>query len=106
MELSTMVVHPAYWRRGHGSTLANWCVQLADMDDVVVAVSAASMGQLLFEHVGFKLVEKVEVPGYDQHPESISLWIGVREKLQARYGTAWKPLAYIWRSLGGNNVDS
>ena len=31
MRLSTLAVHPAYWRRGHAMKLVSFCTQLADL---------------------------------------------------------------------------
>ncbi len=74
-----MVVHPAYWQRGHASELTRWCMALAEVDHAGIGVSATPMGRKLFHHMGFKGKEVVEIKGYCGHPGSISLWIGVRD---------------------------
>lgn len=79
LEISTMVVHPAYWQRGHASELTRWCTALAEVDHTGIGVSATPMGRKLFSHMGFKEKEVVDIEGYSGHPESISLWIGVRD---------------------------
>jgi len=79
MILDTLVVHPAYWKRGHGTALAKWTNVLADWDDAGLAVAAARMGAEFFPHVGYKLKELVEVKGYDRHNESIYSWFGHRD---------------------------
>lgn len=77
LEITTMVVHPAYWNRGHASKLTKWCMALAEVDHTGIGVSATPMGHGLFQSMGFEEKEVVEVEGYEGHPESISLWIGV-----------------------------
>lgn len=79
MKLDMVAVHPAYWRRGHGSTLVKWLNSLADEDQTEVAVSAVPMGRKLFEHMGFHMVEQPIVPGYGRHPEHLLGWLGVRQ---------------------------
>jgi GNAT superfamily N-acetyltransferase len=79
MKLSTLAVHPAYWKRGHGGRLIKWCTDLADMDHEVLAVSAQKMSIGLYERARFECREYVEVEGYERHPNSIFLWIGLRD---------------------------
>jgi GNAT superfamily N-acetyltransferase len=79
MVLDMVVVHPRYWRRGHGTALVKWMNDLADIDQEGLAVAAAKMGVELFQHVGYRLKEVVEISGYDRHPESIFSWLGYRD---------------------------
>jgi GNAT superfamily N-acetyltransferase len=81
-KITTMATHPAYWSRGHASKLANWGLELADIDGVAAGVSAARMGAPFFSHLGFKLDEVVEVKGYKRQPESLFVWIGTREAVE------------------------
>ena len=74
-----MVVHPAYWRNGHASKLTEWCMALAEIDHTGIGVSATPLGRRLFQGMGFEEKEIVDIKGYDGHPETISLWIGVRD---------------------------
>ncbi len=67
------MVQPAYWGRGHGSALARWGVQLAGIDGVKQGVLASSMGSSLFEHVGFKKLADVSIPGDEEDPSGSSL---------------------------------
>ena len=83
MVLDVVVVHPRYWNRGHGTALVEWMNELADIDQVGLAVVAAKMGVRLFQHVGYRLKELVEIKGYDRHPESIFSWLGHREPRSA-----------------------
>jgi N-acetylglutamate synthase-like GNAT family acetyltransferase len=66
-----MVVHPAYWNRGHGSTLARWGVKLAQMDHVDQGVIATSMGVDLFKHIGFDQIAELQVGGDEKTPEGV-----------------------------------
>jgi hypothetical protein len=46
--MDMVVVHPAYWRRGHGTTMVKWGMKLADTDRVRQGVVAAKMGEKLY----------------------------------------------------------
>ncbi|KAG4440643.1 hypothetical protein IFR05_003877 [Cadophora sp. M221] len=61
-------VHPAYWKRGHGSTLAKWGLDLARIDQVNQAVLATSMGASLFKYMGFKLITERQIYGGKEDP--------------------------------------
>ncbi|OCK94192.1 uncharacterized protein K441DRAFT_696669 [Cenococcum geophilum 1.58] len=94
MRLTTLAVHPAYWKHGHGTRLTNWCTRLADLDRVPIGVSAAKMGVKVFTKAGFQEEVRVQIEGYELPDESrdsfacnekepanvtsIELWIGVR----------------------------
>lgn len=86
MRLSTLVVHPAYHRQGHGSRLVDWCSNLADIDNVLVGISAVPNGVGLALKAGFVEQERVRVKAYDvelggeqvRRVESVKLWIGIR----------------------------
>ncbi|KAI0385425.1 hypothetical protein F5Y04DRAFT_245811 [Hypomontagnella monticulosa] len=67
--MERIAVHPAYWRRGHGTQLAAWGVKLSDIDGVDQGVLANSMGQKLFEHVGYELLDVISVPGDTRNPK-------------------------------------
>jgi hypothetical protein len=89
MVLDMVVVHPRYWNRGHGTTLVKWMNDLADIDQEGLAVAAAKMGVGLFQHLGYRLKEVVEIKGYDRHPESIFSWLGYREPASV-VGWPWR----------------
>ncbi|KAF2748974.1 hypothetical protein M011DRAFT_475730 [Sporormia fimetaria CBS 119925] len=82
MRLSTLVVHPAYWRRGHGNRLTQWCTQLADMEGAAIGVSATPMGSIVARKAGFEMREVVRLnkPATEAAGGSsdVELWIGVR----------------------------
>ncbi|KAF2740992.1 hypothetical protein EJ04DRAFT_454341 [Polyplosphaeria fusca] len=96
MKLTTLAVHPAYWRRGHATNLVSWCVRLADMDGVSVAVSAAPMGARVAVKAGFEEQEVVRIKRStkenaaahlaDHDIGDVELWIAIRRPLQAPSG--------------------
>lgn len=110
MRLTTLAVHPAYWKHGHGTRLTNWCTRLADLDRVPIGVSAAKMGVKVFTKAGFQEEVRVQIEGYELPDESrdsfacnekepanvasIELWIGVRCPPQRR----WKLSCDLWRT--------
>jgi len=109
MRLTTLAVHPAYWKHGHGTRLTNWCTRLADLDRVPIGVSAAKMGVKVFTKAGFQEEVRVLIEGYELPDESrdsfacnekeaanvasIELWIGVRCPQQRRRKLSWD----LWR---------
>lgn len=74
-----IAVHPTYWRRGHGTSFLMWAARLADEDQISLGVGSVPMGVQISRNVGFKEQEVVEVEGYSEHPESLEIWIGIRE---------------------------
>jgi GNAT superfamily N-acetyltransferase len=77
MVIDVMVTHPAYWRRGHATTLTNWFVQLAKQDGTGLGVAGAPMGKVFFGHAGFKEAKTVEFLGCEDHPNPIYAWLGL-----------------------------
>lgn len=69
------MVHPKYWRRGHGSTLASWGMRLTEVDNVHHGVIAAKMGEVLFASLGFEHIKYTHVEGEGDAPEGIDLAI-------------------------------
>ena len=78
MEITSVCVHPAYWRRGHGEALTKWCTSLGDADGIPLCVSASPMGAKLFSKAGFDERELVIIKGYEKHPEPIDIWFAQR----------------------------
>ncbi|KAK2590070.1 hypothetical protein QQS21_012258, partial [Conoideocrella luteorostrata] len=76
-EMSMLVLHPEYWRKGRGSEMVRWGQNLADMDNVRQGVSAAAMGEELYLHLGYELIERISVPGDSDDPEGIRMGIRV-----------------------------
>ena len=66
VELVRLKTHPDYMRRGFGSALVKWGIDLAKEQHLAaVSVSASPMGMLLFAHLGFKHLEQlvIRAPG-------------------------------------------
>ena len=59
MVLDMLVVHPAYWRLGHGARLVEWAIKLARVDRVKLGVVATGNGQSLYARLGFKLLKEL-----------------------------------------------
>lgn len=68
-----IVVHPTYWRRGHGSTLASWGSHLTETDNVHHGVIASRMGEKLFASIGFEHIKYIHVEGEGDASEGIDL---------------------------------
>ena len=56
-----------------------WAARLADEDQVSLGIASVPMAIHISRNVGFQEREVVEVEGYSQHPESLTIWIAVRE---------------------------
>jgi GNAT superfamily N-acetyltransferase len=84
-----VVVHPKYWRRGHGSHLVRWGIGLADIDQVKQGVFATAMGAKLFLALGFQKIKDVHVEGDMEDPKGISLAIAKYEPEQGKAGKHW-----------------
>lgn len=69
--MERIVIHPAYWNRGHGTRVAKWGVALSDIDQVDQGVAATKMGAQLFQHVGYDLLVELHVEGDDSNPEGV-----------------------------------
>jgi predicted N-acetyltransferase YhbS len=62
--LSTVAVNPACQRRGIGQQLVQWGLQQALRDNVPVGLEASVMGFGLYERLGFRTVNELELmPG-------------------------------------------
>jgi N-acetylglutamate synthase-like GNAT family acetyltransferase len=71
-----VVVHPAYWRRGHGTTLVNWGKSLADLDRIGKGVVAADMGEKLYASLGYQKLDEVsmeDITGPSPHNVSVGI---------------------------------
>jgi GNAT superfamily N-acetyltransferase len=71
--MEMLVVHPAYWNRGHGARLAKWGMQLADVDRVKQGVIAAKMGTELYNQLGYKLLTDLRWDGDEETPEGLTV---------------------------------
>ena len=66
LELVRLKTHPDYMRRGFGSALVKWGIDLAKEQHLAaVSLKASQMGMLLYAHLGFKHLEQlmVQAPG-------------------------------------------
>lgn len=59
--LWSLGTHPDYMRRGFGSALVKWGIQLAKEDQLVVSLMASPMGALLYTHLGFQTLGQIVV---------------------------------------------
>ena len=71
--MEMVVVHPAYWRRGHGTTLVGWGMKLANIDQVRQGVIAAKMGEDLYTRMGYTNLEDLHLDGDEQTPEGLTI---------------------------------
>lgn len=71
--MDMVVVHPAYWCRGHGSALVKWGIALADIDGVKQGVVAAEMGEKLYFSLDFKKLGTVQAQDEEQPPNKIEV---------------------------------
>ena len=62
LELVRLKTHPNYMRRGFGSALVTWGIDMAKEQHLAaVSVVSGQMGKLLYTHLGFKHLEQVVV---------------------------------------------
>jgi GNAT superfamily N-acetyltransferase len=69
--MAMVVVHPAYWNRGHGTMLVKWATQLNDIDKVKQSVSAAGMGKKLYTRLKFQEICRITADGDEDDPEGV-----------------------------------
>ncbi|KAF2447072.1 hypothetical protein P171DRAFT_384125 [Karstenula rhodostoma CBS 690.94] len=82
MKLSTLAVHPAYWRRGHATRLVGYITRLADLEGVSLGISAVPQGAIIAARAGFEERELVRVKRACARKETkaaeVELWVAVR----------------------------
>ena len=69
--MNIVVVHPAYWRRGHGSNLVKWGMALTDLDKTTQGVISAGMGTKIYKLLGFEFIGETHVDGDERIPEGL-----------------------------------
>lgn len=69
--MEMVVVHPAYWRRGHGTTLVGWGMELAKIDHIKQGVIAAKMGEKLYAKLGYSPLEELRLDGDEEAPDGV-----------------------------------
>jgi len=83
LSLAQLATHPDYFRRGAGTMLAEWGMELAEKNKWVITVFAGPMAYALYGRLGFKTVgivttqvkdeeEKIEFPGMVWEPNSLT----------------------------------
>ena len=70
--VNMVVVHPAYWRRGHGGNLVKWGMKLARIDKVKQGVSATKMGKDLYQKLGWQYLTEIHIEGDETMPQGVS----------------------------------
>jgi GNAT superfamily N-acetyltransferase len=71
--MEMVVVHPAYWGRGHGRNLVKWGMELARIDKVKQGVIAAKMGRDLYSNLGWKERAEICLEGDEITPQGVSV---------------------------------
>lgn len=68
IHLRILATHPDYWRRGAGTKLCNWGIDLAEKHRTYISVFASPMGEKLYAQLGFKklAVVVVQVKGEEE----------------------------------------
>lgn len=68
IHLKILATHPDYRRRGAGTKLCNWGIDLAKKNQTYISVFASPMGEKLYAHLGFKelAVVVVQVKGEEE----------------------------------------
>jgi predicted N-acetyltransferase YhbS len=61
IQLQILATRPAWQRRGVGTALCQWGLELADLCSFSVAVFASPMGRLLYLSLGFAAMAEVEI---------------------------------------------
>lgn len=75
INLSSLVVHPDFRRRGGGTLLMNWGIELSREKKWPTTLCASPMGRLLYEHLKFETVadEIVQCEGESEFLESTAM---------------------------------
>ncbi|OCL07415.1 hypothetical protein AOQ84DRAFT_295130 [Glonium stellatum] len=60
-QLQILATHPEHQRRGAGSSLCRWGMQLAKERNMAISVFASPMGKQLYRHLGFHSLASVTI---------------------------------------------
>lgn len=71
-EMGMLCVHPAYWKKGHGSQLVQWGIELSKTDNVPQGVDAAEMGAKLVKKFGYEYICTLTLEGDEEDSEGLS----------------------------------
>jgi N-acetylglutamate synthase-like GNAT family acetyltransferase len=77
-----LVIHPAYWRRGHGTALIEWGMQLSKTDAISQGVMPSHAGENNFFKLGFEKIDTIRVPD-DGDAKGFDIAIGVYQPAKA-----------------------
>jgi hypothetical protein len=73
--MEMVVVHPAYWARGHGGDLVKWGTELARIDKMNQGVIAADMGKNLYSKLGWKNLTEIRIEGDEIVPQGVTITV-------------------------------
>lgn len=71
--MENLVVHPAYWRRGHGTRLVRFGIDLAEKSKVNQGVVAARMGTRLYRKLGYQDIKTIHLEGDARVPDGVEV---------------------------------
>jgi N-acetylglutamate synthase-like GNAT family acetyltransferase len=71
MLIELVGIHPAYWCRGHGKTLLNWGLALAEKDGVNTGVIANTAAVGLYLALGFVRIGKITLEDEEEPPNKV-----------------------------------
>jgi GNAT superfamily N-acetyltransferase len=104
LEMATLVIHPAYWSRGHATALIEWGIALANLDGARQAVVALPMSARLFRKLGFVDLDEVLIRDPEDDVEGGTGGEGggefVAESNDGSKGFSVAILAYMPKSTG------
>jgi GNAT superfamily N-acetyltransferase len=61
IQLQVLATHPDYQRRGFGTRLCNWGIDLAKSKDIYIIVFGSPMGRTLYSSLGFRELAQLPV---------------------------------------------
>ncbi|KAK6525865.1 hypothetical protein TWF281_010909 [Arthrobotrys megalospora] len=79
-ELSMTVVHPSYWRRGHGSSMVKWGMDLAKENNETLGTISSTMGNALCEALGWSREDTIHLEGDDEAPDGLTFNVNTYNK--------------------------
>ena len=59
IHLQILGTHPDHMCRGYGTSLVNWGIAVAKLDNLAVSLMASPMGKPLYTHLGFKSLGRI-----------------------------------------------
>ena len=80
VNLSALVVHPDFRRRGAGTMLVDWGIKAAYGKGWPVTLYTSPMGKLLYQHLGFQPITTERVRVEDEDETLVSQVMALREE--------------------------